>query len=119
MLRCEYIASIQEGSAPIVARLAADMERHGLPCLEELSSLERLAESLALPTPHDWPILLGRSQRARLLPLVLALMGRTEDAIDCLGRLRQELAERGELQPDFDAFGAWLQRRCGSVRTDR
>ncbi len=110
LLRCEYVASTQEGPAPIAARLAADIEQHGLPALERLSSLDILAGLLASSTPRDWPVSLPR-ERVKLLPLALALTGRVPEAFDCFARLRRELAERDNLPPRIDEFAAWLDRR--------
>lgn len=110
LLRCEYVASVQEGPEPIVARLAADLEQHGLASLERLSSLENLAELLASPTPRDWPVMLP-AQRATLLPLALALTGRVPEALDWFARLHRELAAQNNLPPRIDEFGAWLHRR--------
>jgi len=115
LLHAEYVATTQDGPMPTVARLAADIGRHGLSTLDRLSSLEGVSDLLASSSPRDWPTLLGRSSRARLLPLVLALRGRTAEAHDWLHRLREDLQGRDQLTPDIETFARWFQERFGQV----
>ena len=114
LLRCEYVAYTDQGPEPMVKRLIADIQRHGLPRLEHLSSLETVARLMLSAQPEDWPVTWA-SMRARLLPLVLALVGRTKEAHVWLARLRNDLSGRDQLRPDIEHFAAWFVDRFGQA----
>jgi hypothetical protein len=114
LLGSEYIAYTDEGPDPLVRRLAADFQRHGLPKLERLTSLESVAALMLSPDGKEWPVTWA-SMRARLLPLVLALLGRMKEAHDWLERLRNEIAGHDQLRPDIDHFTIWYEARFGQA----
>ncbi|HEV8574751.1 MAG TPA: hypothetical protein VGR43_08590 [Dehalococcoidia bacterium] len=114
LLGCEYFAYVDQGAAPMVSRLLADIQRHCLPRLERLSSLETVATLMLSPEPGDWPVTWS-SMRARLIPLVLALLGRTKEAHDWLGRLRADLNGHDQVRPDIEHFSLWFVERFGQA----
>jgi hypothetical protein len=115
LLGVDYTAHIDQGAAPIVAQLFADFSHHGLPKLAALSSLESVGRLMLSPDSKDWPVL-WLSMRARLLPLVLALLGQTKEAHAWLTKLRGDLNGRDQLpSPGIDHFAAWFATRFGQA----
>ena len=114
LLECEYVASTDEGAEPMVNRLVADIRRHGLSRLERLSSLETVARLMLSAERKDWPVTF-LSMRARLVPLVLALLGRTQEAHVHPARLRADVASNDQLRPGIDKFATWFVGRFGQA----
>ena len=114
ILGCEYVAYVDQGAQPIVTGLVADIRRHGFPRLERLASLETVAKLMLSSDPKEWPVAWA-SLRARTLPVVLALLGRHEEARTWLNRLSADLAGQDQLRPTIEQFSAWFASRFGQA----
>ncbi len=100
---------IDEGSD----RVARDLLEHGIPYLSRLSNRAFAIERLASDTVKDWPAP-SYSDRIRLLPLLLAVESRTDEACAFLKLFLAESLPRDQIIPRYDVFaGAFIKQfRC-------
>ena len=100
-------------SSPAAAAnvLWSDLESGELARLEEAGTLDHVIAMLSRPEPDQWGIL-GRSARARLLPLALRAAGREADALAVLAELEGEMRGVDQMVPPFEHFAAWFRGRA-------
>ena len=104
----DYQTDLARGPEPLADQIWADWCAAGQPALENMADLEQVAMSLASDQPHKWWCA-SRSDRARLLPLVLKALGREQEALAWLAPLRADLEGRDQLLPPFTEFERWFR----------
>lgn len=80
-----------------------DMTKHGLPALLNLQERERVIESLRSREPAEWCVP-SFSHRIRLAPLLLAGLGRVQEALDLVEHFAIESAGKDQLIPSYHVF---------------
>jgi hypothetical protein len=105
-----YEVSATEGPGPTVDRIWADWCAEGRSFAEQLSDLDAVITMLESDIPAQW-CCASRSDRARLLPVALAVSGRFAEASDWLPRLGEDIRGRDQMLPEFDAFRTWFSER--------
>src|SRR5205814_8577016 len=88
------IYTIDEGST----RVARDLHDFGLPFLSRLTDRPFVVEKLKSSVVADWPTI-SYSHRIRLLPLLVASEGETQDACGLLHRFALESIDRDQIVP--------------------
>jgi hypothetical protein len=111
-----YEAQVSDGGRAAIDVIWADWCSVGRAFVIEAGDLSRMAARLASDTVLEWPCP-SRSHRARLLPLVLASVGRIPEAAAWLPRLRADIEGRDQLSPPFSAFEAWFRRAYPDTST--
>lgn len=95
------------------AELTGDIVEYGLPYIGRLHDREFVIRSLASPTPADWCVF-SYSNRIRLLPLLLASVGRHREAEEFVGQTAPEAEKRDQLIPRYLEFVGWFRAWVGN-----
>ncbi len=90
-----------------VVELASDIAEFGIPFLEELHNRDFVIQRLSSESPSDWCVP-SYSERIRLLPLMLATVGRTAEATTLVQHVLPEAVARDQRVPRYDEFAAWF-----------
>lgn len=90
------------------AELTGDIVEYGLPYLARLHDREFAIRSLTSPKPADWCVL-SYSNRIRLLPLLLASVGRRGEAEDFIAQIGPEAENRDQFVPRYREFVSWFR----------
>lgn len=101
-----HIYTIEEGSAWVVH----DLQNFGLPFLSRLTDRPFVIEKLKSTGVADWPTI-SYSHRIRLLPLLVASQGDTDEACRLLHQFGLESADRDQIVPGYDVFAAAFSER--------
>lgn len=86
-------------------QIAEDIVRFALPALVQLRDRVAIAAVLQNSLASDWPTF-SASHRMRLLPLLLAGMGRVSEALDWLTHLEKVASSSDQMLPKFEAFAS-------------
>ncbi len=100
------IYTVDEGSG----RVVRDLQEFGLPFLSRLSDRVFVTEKLKSAVAADWPTM-SYSHRIRLLPLLVASQGDTEEACCLLNQFGSESVNRDQIIPRYDVFAAAFTER--------
>jgi hypothetical protein len=87
-----------------------DILKYGFPSLEKLSDIAQVIKSLSSGNVQDWPDC-SASDRARLLPLALAVNGKSAKALTLLPALARELAGKDQMIPNYQHFTTWFSQK--------
>lgn len=91
----------------IIKELTYDISKFGLPIFENLENLDWVLNSLSSNNVVDWCVA-SRSDRARLIPLILYIKGDYRKAVRELKRLKKELGNKDQIIPDINHFEKWF-----------
>jgi hypothetical protein len=105
-----YQTDVASGAESLAETVWADWCAAGRSYLEELSDLERVIALLESPESQAWCCVVP-GDRARLLPLALAAVGRRREALAALDRLRSDCGS-DQLLPPFEQFAAWFRAQA-------
>ncbi len=98
--------TIEEGSAPV----ANDLCDKGMQMLSLLRDRDYVIERLKESRVSAWPVR-SYSDRIRLLPLLLANNGRSNEAIHLVESFRSESLGRDQMLPRFEDFAKIFSER--------
>jgi hypothetical protein len=88
----------------------ADILKYGFPSLEKLSDITQVIKMLSSGNVRDWAEC-SASDRARLLPLALAVSGKNVEALTLMPALAKELEGRDQMIPNYQHFTAWFSQK--------
>jgi len=83
--------------------LTSDIRDTALPGLAALRNRESVIEQLRASLASAWPVP-SYSHRIRLLPLLLAGLGRVDEALDAATSFESESVGRDQIIPGYDVF---------------
>jgi hypothetical protein len=87
-----------------------DILKYGFPTLEKLSDITQVIKMLSSSNVRDWAEC-SASDRARLLPLALAVSGKNVEALTLIPALAKELEGRDQMIPNYQHFTAWFSQK--------
>ena len=87
-----------------------DILKYGFPSLEKLSEIAQVIKMLSSSDVQDWDDC-SASYRARLLPLALAVNGKSIEALTLLPALAKELGGKDQMIPNYQNFTTWFLRK--------
>jgi hypothetical protein len=87
-----------------------DILKYGFPSLEKLSDITQVIKMLSSGNVQDWAEC-DASGRARLLPLALAVNGKSVEALTLIPALAKELKGRDQMIPNYQHFTAWFSQK--------
>ena len=92
------------------ARVSRDLENFGLPFLSQLTDRAFVIDRLKGNVVADWPTI-SYSHRIRLLPLLVANEGETQEACGLVQRFASESLDRDQILPLYPVFAAAFSER--------
>lgn len=99
---------VTENPKEIAESIFTNFESFGIPYLNRLTDNEFIINQLKSDKVDEWPVD-SRSIRARLLPLVLVVQGRTDEACSAIDGLEKDIAGKDQLIPDYRDFLKWFR----------
>jgi len=87
-----------------------DILKYGFPSLEKLSDIAQVIKFLSSSDVQDWGDC-SASDRARLLPLALAVSGKSAEALTLLPVLAKELKGKDQMVPNYQHFTTWFSQK--------
>jgi hypothetical protein len=99
LFRPVHVYTLSAGPQAVVE----DLSEKGLATLERLLDRAGVIEMLQAESPREWPVL-AFSFRIRLLPLLLATLGRVDEALAVADKFLAEAAGRDQSIPAYGAF---------------
>ena len=87
-----------------------DILEYGFPSLEKLSDITQVNKMLSSSNVQDWAEC-SASHRARLLPLALAVNGKSVEALTLIPALAKELEGKDQMIPNYQHFTAWFSQK--------
>jgi hypothetical protein len=92
--------------------LAEHVLAYAVPRIDLLADRHAVIQRLESSSPKDWPVF-GVSWRMRLLPLLLATDGRTEEAFAWLAHFENTSPLIDQKIPPFDVFAQHFRQKYG------
>jgi len=87
-----------------------DLREAGLAAFDRLRDRQAVADMLKSSVVSDWPVP-SSSDRIRLLPVLLASLGRIDEALEIANGFAAEASARDQTQPKYEVFHAAFTAR--------
>jgi hypothetical protein len=112
--RKTYWISADDNVLALTRAVYEDILKYGFPSLEKLSDIAQVIKLFSSSDVQDWADC-SASYRARLLPLALAVNGKSAEALTLLPVLAKELGGKDQMIPKYHHFTTWFsQKYCNS-----
>lgn len=92
------------------SEIAKDVVTFCLPKLERLRDRDAVVASLGKHESSQWPTV-SASHRIRLLPLILASLGKPQEALQWLAKFESTELQHDQIIPDFSTFCSYFRSR--------
>jgi hypothetical protein len=108
--RKTYWLAADDAVLDLTRAVYEDILKYGFPSLEQLSDITQVIKMLSSSNVEDWATC-SASYRARLLPLALAVNGKSAEALTLIPALAKELKGRDQMIPNYQHFTGWFSQK--------
>lgn len=111
----DFTCTVADDSNEISKDIFDEFFAIGIPYLKKLKDANYVLKRLQADKVADWPVP-SRSDRARILPLLLICEGRISEACITVIDLEIDISGRDQIIPDYRKFVSWLRSNyCNNV----
>jgi hypothetical protein len=108
--RKTYWITADDTVVELTRAVYGDILKYGFPSLEKLSEIAQVIKLFSSSNVQDWADC-SASERARLLPLALAVNGKIVEALALLPALAKELGGKDRMIPNYQHFTTWFSQK--------